>query len=217
MSGVSPTSGSVFIEPELGGVVSLTAPGELALTSLRLGSERAVARLEIGMASLIGIDLPLWLPKSAQVSGSGVLVAEDGITSQGLLTGVNRGVVTGPDLDIESSVGVINQGLVAVRGQPAGDVSVVSVSGALTNEPSGEVLLEEGAVELVAGAVVNGGEILVSDTRATIVGDLINDLAVTSTVGLRLGGVNEYDATGQSVSSAGDMNGDGFDDIIVSA
>ena len=228
LSGVSPTSGSVFIEPALGGVVSLAEPGELALTSLRLGSERAVARLDIGMASLIGIDLPLWLPKSAQISGSGILVAEAGVTSRGLLTGdglsvfttagvVNRGVVTGPDLYIESSVGVTNQGLVAVRGQSADDVSVVSVFGTLTNEPSGEVLLEQGAVELVAGAVVNGGEILVSDTRATIVGDLINDLAVTSTVGLRLGGVNEYDATGQSVSSAGDMNGDGFDDIIVSA
>ncbi|PXW89857.1 FG-GAP repeat protein [Nitrosomonas sp. Nm84] len=35
--------------------------------------------------------------------------------------------------------------------------------------------------------------------------------------GFRLNGVKDYDSSGRSVSSAGDVNGDGFDDVIVSA
>ncbi|MBC7986492.1 MAG: FG-GAP repeat protein [Sphingomonadaceae bacterium] len=35
--------------------------------------------------------------------------------------------------------------------------------------------------------------------------------------GFRLDGIDRYDASGRSVSSAGDVNGDGFDDIIIGA
>jgi hypothetical protein len=35
--------------------------------------------------------------------------------------------------------------------------------------------------------------------------------------GFRLDGVTEHDFSGRSVSSAGDVNGDGFDDVIVGA
>jgi hypothetical protein len=35
--------------------------------------------------------------------------------------------------------------------------------------------------------------------------------------GFRLDGVSEYDFAGKSVSNAGDVNGDGFDDVIVGA
>ena len=35
--------------------------------------------------------------------------------------------------------------------------------------------------------------------------------------GLRLDGVESYDYSGPSVASAGDVNGDGFDDLIIGA
>jgi hypothetical protein len=35
--------------------------------------------------------------------------------------------------------------------------------------------------------------------------------------GFRLDGVTEYDSSGSSVSDIGDINGDGFDDIVVGA
>jgi hypothetical protein len=37
------------------------------------------------------------------------------------------------------------------------------------------------------------------------------------TQGFRISGANEYDFSGRSVSSAGDINGDGFDDILIGA
>ena len=43
----------------------------------------------------------------------------------------------------------------------------------------------------------------------------ISDLA--SEAGFRLYGENEFDFSGSSVSAAGDINGDGFDDLIVGA
>ena len=35
--------------------------------------------------------------------------------------------------------------------------------------------------------------------------------------GFKISGAAAYDATGRSVASAGDVNGDGFDDVIVGA
>ena len=43
------------------------------------------------------------------------------------------------------------------------------------------------------------------------------DLNNLGTPGLTIIGANEFDASGTSVSSAGDMNGDGFDDLIIGA
>jgi hypothetical protein len=40
---------------------------------------------------------------------------------------------------------------------------------------------------------------------------------LSPTQGFRISGANEYDFSGRSVSSAGDINGDGFDDILIGA
>src|SRR6185369_12967851 len=41
--------------------------------------------------------------------------------------------------------------------------------------------------------------------------------SLNGTNGFRLGGVGAYDASGESVASAGDLNGDGFGDLVVGA
>ena len=41
--------------------------------------------------------------------------------------------------------------------------------------------------------------------------------ALDGTNGFRLDGSDNYDSSGISVSSAGDVNGDGFDDVIIGA
>jgi len=45
----------------------------------------------------------------------------------------------------------------------------------------------------------------------------INLSSLNGTNGFRLDGVSAYDFSGRSVSNAGDVKGDGFDDVIVGA
>jgi Ca2+-binding RTX toxin-like protein len=45
----------------------------------------------------------------------------------------------------------------------------------------------------------------------------LNLSALTASTGFRLTGVSEYDQAGASVASAGDVNGDGYDDVIIGA
>ena len=43
------------------------------------------------------------------------------------------------------------------------------------------------------------------------------DLAALGSGGFRIDGIDANDSSGRSVSGAGDVNGDGFDDVIVGA
>ena len=45
----------------------------------------------------------------------------------------------------------------------------------------------------------------------------LNVADLDGTNGFILGGIDSYDNSGRSVSSAGDVNGDGFDDVIIGA
>ena len=102
-----------------------------------------------------------------------------------------------------------------INGVSANEVSGISVSaagdvngdgfddlivGAYRDDPNGE---GSGASFVVFGKT-NGTKVELSDVEAGIGGFVIN-------------GVSAFDYSGRSVSSAGDVNGDGFDDLIVGA
>ena len=53
--------------------------------------------------------------------------------------------------------------------------------------------------------------------RASGFGASLDLAALDGTNGFRLDGVDAYDRSGNSVASAGDVNGDGFADIIIGA
>ena len=98
-----------------------------------------------------------------------------------------------------------------IKGIYANDYSGWSVSSAGDVNGDGIDDLIIGA----KGANANAGESYVvygSDTRSTAELDL-SDLNGTN--GFKINGINTYDLVGTSVSSAGDMNGDGIDDIII--
>ncbi|WP_426954136.1 beta strand repeat-containing protein [Muricoccus radiodurans] len=100
-------------------------------------------------------------------------------------------------------------------GAAAGDVSGYSVSSAGDVNGDGYDDLIIGA----SGTSPNGGQ---SGSSYVVYGGSTNPGnlnlgALTAAQGFRLDGAAELDFSGLSVSSAGDVNGDGFDDLIIGA
>ncbi len=101
-------------------------------------------------------------------------------------------------------------------GIDAGDESGRSVASA--GDVNGD-----GLADLIIGArggdpgVNYAGESYVVFGRASGWGSALDLGSLDGTTGFRLDGIDEYDRSGWSVASAGDVNGDGLDDLIVSA
>ncbi|APZ93398.1 beta strand repeat-containing protein [Fuerstiella marisgermanici] len=108
-----------------------------------------------------------------------------------------------------------NAGLV-IHGADAGDASGISVSGA--GDVNGD-----GFDDLIIGAVADAannaktaaGESYVIFGSASL--PAMMDLANLGNAGLIIHGADTNDYSGVSVSSGGDLNGDGFDDLIIGA
>jgi Ca2+-binding RTX toxin-like protein len=76
----------------------------------------------------------------------------------------------------------------------------------------------DGFADLIVGARSGKGESYVVFGKASWAGTPSLDLAtLDGTNGFRLPGIDAFDNSGVSVSSAGDVNGDGFADLIVGA
>jgi uncharacterized protein with PIN domain len=81
------------------------------------------------------------------------------------------------------------------------------------NKPTGELDELIGIVQGSTNLSLNGGYFRFTEAGA---GEFnLSDL--NSTNGIVINGIDTYDSSGDSVSSAGDVNGDGFDDIIIGA
>jgi Ca2+-binding RTX toxin-like protein len=100
-----------------------------------------------------------------------------------------------------------------------GDQSGYSVSSAgdVNGDGFDDVIVGAFSAESAGGAD-SEGESYVVFGKASWVGAPSIDLAtLDGTNGFRLAGIGEHDYSGKSVSSAGDVNGDGFADLIIGA
>ena len=102
-------------------------------------------------------------------------------------------------------------------GIDAGDQSGLSVSGAGDVNGDGFDLLIIGAWRADPGGSSGAGESYVVFGKSGGFDSAVDLGTLDSTTGFRLDGVGANDFSGWSVSSAGDMNGDGFDDLIIGA
>ena len=103
-----------------------------------------------------------------------------------------------------------------LNGIDLGDFSGISVSSAGDVNGDGYDDLIIGAREADPNGVFNAGETYVVYGGASAPGMLdLSDLDGTN--GFILTGIDESDWSGFSVSSAGDVNGDGYDDLIIGA
>ena len=102
-----------------------------------------------------------------------------------------------------------------INGGAAGDqVGVAVAAGDFNGDGKSDLMV--GAYD-ADGAVANAGAAFVIFGKAASFGTGIELSALTSGAGFTLAGVASFDRTGLGVAAAGDVNGDGFGDMIIGA
>ena len=104
-----------------------------------------------------------------------------------------------------------------IEGAAAGDEAGSSVSGAGDVNGDGLDDLIVGARFADPGGNISAGSTYVVFGRSTGFASSINVSALDGTTGFRLDGSVTGDSSGAAVSGLGDVNGDGFDDLVVGA
>ena len=104
-----------------------------------------------------------------------------------------------------------------LAGVDAGDYSGISVSSAGDVNGDGYDDLIIGAYGAALGRYLQAGETYVVYGGATGTAGVVNLSALDGSNGFILAGIDAGDNSGIAVSSAGDVNGDGYDDLIIGA
>ena len=117
------------------------------------------------------------------------------------LDGVNGFVINGGDGSDQSGISVSSAG--DVNGDGFHDL-VIGADRADGNVPNPK-------------SIIGAGEAYVVFGKATAFSPSLDLSTLDGTIGFVLNGINLADFTGYSVSTAGDVNGDGFDDLIIGA
>ena len=93
--------------------------------------------------------------------------------------------------------------------------SSAATAGDINGDGFGDLII--GASRADPGGDTSAGESYVVFGKASGFASSVNLATLNGTNGFRLDGIDAYDFSGVSVAAAGDVNGDGFDDLIVGA
>ena len=120
-----------------------------------------------------------------------------GMLDLSALDGSNGFILNGINYSDESGISVSSAG--DVNGDGYDDLIIGAIGGGPNGNVSGETYVVYGG----ASAPGTAGVLALSD--------------LDGTNGFTLSGIDRDDSSGRSVSSAGDVNGDGYDDLIIGA
>ena len=132
------------------------------------------------------------------VYGGASAPGTDGVLDLSTLNGTNGFILNGIDMFDHSGISVSSAG--DINGDGYDDLII----GAFEADPNGDN--RAGETYLVYGGASAPGT-----------GGRFNLSALDGTNGFILTGIDAFDRSGRSVSSAGDVNGDGYDDLIIGA
>jgi hypothetical protein len=91
----------------------------------------------------------------------------------------------------------------------------VSAAGDVNGDGIGDLLI--GAYRADPNGNINAGSSYVVFGRNTAFASVVDLSALDGVTGFRLDGVAAYDISGRAVAGAGDINGDGIDDVVIGA
>ncbi|WP_392535924.1 beta strand repeat-containing protein [Nostoc sp. C117] len=181
------------------------------------GSNGFVLNGDTGDASGISVS------SAGDINGDGIddliIGAYHAYTSNGYSTGESY-VVFGSSSGFTASLNLSNlngsNGFV-IKGIDARDHSGISVSNAGDFNGDGIDDLIIGAYGANPNSQKSAGQSYLVFGSSSGFGSGLNLSDLNGSNGFTINGINTYDKSGRSVSSAGDINGDGFDDLIIGA